>query len=221
MTEIIERAEVERILGDPRFLVPEADASSSTPFDRFRAGASRFANGAVHDARRRRLDAVLSALRPATLAQLAGSRTRGALATGADLSLIARSVPIAALGEALGFGDPAGLSQLVGQVTAQYASGTATDAPAEDAAIVRLLASAPACGDAGRVLLVQLLVQAHAATAALVEGAMRRLGASVDSSPTTRALLGATLRDESPVPFTRRVAADGTVLVLRLDGPDA
>ena len=57
--------------------------------------------------------------------------------------------------------------------------------------------------------------------AALVEGAMRRLEASVDAPPTTRELLGATLRDDSPVPLTRRVAPDGTVLVLRLDGPDA
>lgn len=221
MTEITERAEVERVLGDPRFLVPEADASSPTPSDRFRAGASRFANGAVHAARRRRLDVVLAALPPGELARLAGSRTRGAIAAGADVSLIARSVPVAALGEALGFGDPDSLAELVGQVTAHYASGTATDAAAEDAAIVRLLASAPARDDAWRVLLVQLLVQAHAATAALVEGAMRRLEASVDAPPTTRELLGATLRDDSPVPLTRRMAPDGTVLVLRLDGPDA
>src|SRR5918993_5723530 len=221
MTEIIERAEVERILREPRYPVPEAEASSTAPFDRFRARASRFANGAVHDARRRRLDATLTALRPEELARLAGSRTRGALARGADITRIARSVPVAVLGEALGFSEPDGLPPLVGQVTARYASGTATDTAAEDAAITRLLAAAPARDDEARVLLVQLLVQAHAATAALVEGAMRRLGASVHSAQTTRELLGATVRDESPVPFTRRVAPDGTVLVLRLDGPDA
>ena len=222
MTEIIERTEVARILADPRFLVPEADASASTPFDRFRALASRFANGAAHDARRARLDAMLASLRPAALAELAAARTRDALDHGGDASIIARQVPVATLAAAVGFTEPDGLPALVAQVTGRYASGTATDAAAEDAAIERLLAAAaPAADDEGRVLSVQLLVQAHAATAGLVEGAIRRLEASVDPLPSTRELLHSMLRDESPVPLTRRTAPDGALLVLRLDGPDA
>jgi cytochrome P450 len=70
---------------------------------------------------------------------------------------------------------------------------------------------------------VQLLVQAFAATSGLVEGAMRRLAASADRDPrpSTREVLLATLREEPPVPFTRRIAPDGSLVVLRLDGPDA
>jgi len=221
MTEIIERAEVAQLLADPRFLVPEADASASTPFDRFRALASRFANGAAHGARRSRLDAMLAALHPAELAELASARTQEALEHGRDVPFIARQVPVAALAAALGFSEPDRLPPLVAEVTGRYASGTATDAAAEDAAIEHLLAAAPpAADDEGRVLSVQLLVQAHAATAALVVGAMR-LEASVIPQPSTRELLHTTLREESPVPLTRRTAPDGTLLVLRLDGPDA
>jgi hypothetical protein len=221
MTEIIERAEVAQILADPRFLVPEADASAATPFDRFRALASRFANGAPHDRRRGRLDELLESIRPAELAELAATRTREALERGADLALVARQVPVATLATALGFSEPDSLPSLVAQVTGRYASGTATDAAAEDSAIEHLLAATPpGADDEAPVLSVQLLVQAHAATAGLVEGAMRRLEASVDPLPSTRELLHATLRDESPVPLTRRTAPDGTLVVLRLDGPD-
>src|SRR5215218_6250928 len=221
MTEIIERAEVAQILADPRFLVPEADASAATPFDRFRALASRFANGAVHDRRRGRLDAVLESIPPEELAELAVTRTREALERGADVALVARQVPVATLAAALGFSEPESLPSLVAQVAGRYASGTATDAAAEDAAIEHLLAAAPPGADEAPVLSVQLLVQAYAATAGLVEGAMRRLEASDHHLTSTRDLLHATLRDESPVPLTRRTAPDGTVVVLRLDGPDA
>ncbi|MDQ0895822.1 hypothetical protein [Agromyces ramosus] len=228
MTEITDRAEVARILADPRFVVPEADAAATTPFDRFRAHASRFANGAPHDARRGRLDQLAEALRPAELARLAAARTRRFLeAEGTrrvEVAAIARSVPVATLAEALGFSDPPALPPLVATVAHRYASGAPTDAAAEDLAITRLLSAAPSGTDAeARVLAVQLLVQAFTATAALVEGAVRRLEASADaspSSPSTRALLLETLRDDSPVPLTRRVSPNGALVVLRLDGPD-
>jgi hypothetical protein len=165
---------------------------------------------------------MLAALRLAALAELTTTRTRNALENGGDVSIIARQVPVAALAAALGFSEPDRLPALVARVSGRYASGTATDAAAEDAAIEHLLATAPpAVDDEGRVLSVQLLVQAYAATAGLVEGAMRRLEASVDPLPSTRELLHSTLREESPVPLTRRTAPDGTRLVLRLDGPDA
>lgn len=228
MTEIIDRADVARILADPRFVVPEADAAATAPSDRFRALASRLANGGPHDARRRHLDRMVAALRPDELARLATTRTRRALEAEeterVDVAAIARDVPVATLAEALGFSDPAALPPLVATVARRYASGAPTDAAAEDLAITRLLTAAPAGADAeARVLAVQLLVQAFAATAALVEVAMRRLLASPDSSrstPSTRELLLATLRDESPVPLTRRVSPSGALVVLRLDGPD-
>lgn len=231
MTEIIERAEVARILADPHFLVPEADAAATSSFDRFRALASRFANGASHEARRGRLERMLAALDPDELAESATAHTRNALAVRAtervDVASIARSVPVASLAAALGFRDPESLPPLVAAIAGRYAGGAATDATADDLAIVRLLAAAPRdADDDARALRVQLLVQAFAATAALVEGAMQKLEASVavapssTGGPTTRDLLLTTLRDESPVPITRRVGPDGAVVVLRLDGPD-
>jgi hypothetical protein len=234
MTEIIDRADVALILADPRFLVPEADAAASTPFERFRADASRFSNGAVHDARRRRLESMLAGIELAALARTAASLTRATLeAEPASLvATIARHVPVTALSLQLGFRHAESLPPLVAAIADAYASGRATDAAAADAATVRLLDAAPGADASDDTLLVQLLVQAYAATGTLVERAMQRLAASGPLSPSTHEVLTATLRDDSPVPMTRRVAPDdparasthdvqpGALLVLRLDGPD-
>ncbi len=222
MTEITERAEVAGILADPRFLVPEADAPAIGPFDRFRSLVSRFANGAVHDARRERLEAMLGALDPAMLGAVAAARTRAALDAhaGFDSGTIAWHVPVATLAEGLGFEDPDAMPACVAAIVDRYASGRPTDDATEDAATELLLAASGTGDDDERVLRVQLLVQAFAATGALVERAMRRLAASAGPHPPTRELLLATLRDDSPVPLTRRIAPDGDLLVLRLDGPD-
>ena len=231
MTEIIERADVARILADPRFLVPEADAAAASSFERFRARVSRFANGAVHDERRARLEGILATLEPRALAEGAATRTRrildedGGAAPEVGADTIVRHVPVATLADELGFRDPDLAPALVARVAHRYAMGQAvpaSDAAADDSATERLLAASGATGDDAD-LLVQLLVQAYAATGALVTGALRRLAASDDAdadATTTHELLRTTLRDDSPVPSTRRVAPDGTLIVLRLDGPD-
>ena len=143
---------------------------------------------------------------------------------------IARQVPVACLAGQLGFAEPDEAPRLVGEVARTYADGAESDAA--DAAIGRLLATAPSqadgaprpAGSAGgpdedAELRVQLLVQAHAATAALVEGAVRR-AATAPAAVTTAELLAATLRDDPPVRLTRRVDPDGAVVVLRFDGAD-
>ena len=230
MTEIIERADVARILADPRFMVPEADATGATTFERFRARVSRFANGAVHHERRARLEGILATLDPRALAEDAATRTRRMLdedggsapEVGADADTVARHVPVATLAHGLGFRDPGLAPALVARIAHRYARGhgvPAADAAAEDSATERLLAASGATDDDGD-LLVQLLVQAFVATGALVTGALGRLATSDDPDATTHELLRTTLRDDSPVPFTRRVAPDGALIVLRLDGPD-
>lgn len=224
MDEIIDRADVARILADPRFQVPEADAAAASTFDRFRAGGSRFVNGAVHDQRRARLEELLASLAPGVLAEEAAARTRLMVDAIEDVTLVAVAghVPVATLAHALAFRDPDEAPALVARIAGRYPTGRQAEtgnATAEDSAIERLRAASGAQGGEAD-LRVQLLVQAHAATGALVMGALRRLAASGDHGTTTHDLLHRTLRDDAPVPATRRVAPDGATLVLRLDGPD-
>jgi hypothetical protein len=238
MTDLIDRGDVERVLTDARFEVPEADAATTRPMGRFRAASSRFTNRAAHDRRRRRLAELIGDLDAATIAASAASCTRALLQVqpGIDVADVARHVPVACLARALGFTAPDDMPRLVAAVAASYASGAESDAA--DAAIGHLLAAAPrshgiavggaateAAGlpgaglDEDAALHVQVLVQAFAATAALVEGSMRSSGAAVASTATAE-LLAVTLRDDPPVPLTRRVAPTGETLTLRLDGPD-
>jgi hypothetical protein len=215
--EIIDRSDVERILADSRFRVPEADASATGPADRFRAGVSRFTNGALHDERRRRLEELLAMIDPDALAAAATSRTRAIAQADAD-GEVAR-LPVACLAAELGFDEPESLPPLVAVLAAHYPRGGPSDAA--NAAAVRLIAAAPAARghDDDAVLRVQLLVQAYAATGDLVVGAIRRHAAS-EASASTSELLGAILRDAPPVRQTRRIGLDGNALVLHLDGPD-
>ena len=243
MTDVTERSEVERILEDPAFAVPEADAASRRPADRFRARVSRFANGATHAARRRRLEALLAQVDVDDLAADAASRTTAMRPAGAEE--VAARVPVACLAARLGFADPDAMPAPVAALAAYYPTG-GPSAPA-DAAATLLLAAARAGhdhtddvragSDAGdgvgvdvgvgvgvdrdhdAALRVQLLVQAHAATAGLIAAALRLPAARVADVPTSD-LLASVLRDASPVRQTRRIAPDGEVLVLHLDGPD-
>ncbi|KRC62370.1 hypothetical protein ASE14_00535 [Agromyces sp. Root81] len=237
MIEITERAEVERLLADPASRVPEADRAGSpqSSFARFRAGVSRFANGATYDARRARLEELLEHLDAHALASGARERTAAAMAAGlsatderdaerrALAAQCARHVPVAVLAAALGFARPDALPPLVATVAAAYPTGETAHPHATDAAVTQLLEAAGAADGADRTLRVQLLVQAHAATATLVERALELAETRAEATP-TRTLLDAVLRDDSPVPVTRRLIAaphgGHDLAVLRLDGPD-
>ncbi|MDQ2660757.1 MAG: hypothetical protein M3Y52_02660 [Actinomycetota bacterium] len=222
MTEITDRADVARILADPRYRVPEPAAATATSFDRFRAQVSRFANGALHEGRRARLEAMLATLDLRTLADDAAARTRRMLGAEGVTLTAAWHVPVATLADALGFPGPDDAPRLVAQVAGRYATGRPSetgDAAIEESAIERLRAASGTDDDEAD-LRVQLLVQAYASTGALVIGAMRALAASGDPGTSTHDLLHRTLRDDAPVPTTRRVGPDGRITVLRLDGPD-
>ncbi|MEV1130687.1 hypothetical protein [Agromyces sp. NPDC049794] len=219
MTDVIDRHDVERILADPAFRVPEADADADLPADRFRARTSRFVNGAVHDARRRRLDEFLASLDVDALARAAATRACTLAPAGSDA--VATQVPVACLAEQLGFAEPDSMPGHVALLAAHYPTGGPSDTA--DAALVRLLAAAPPPGrdehrDDG-VLRVQLLVQAYAATAALITTALRHPDAA-DAGVATAELLERILRETPPVRSTRRVGPDGNELVLHLGGPD-
>lgn len=241
MTEIVDRADVVRILTDPTALVPEPESEpgADSPVGRFRAAVSRFANGPEHHARRATLQAMLDDLDPAQLAGAAASRTRAELArvhaagveaAGARAAVVvtcARRVPVATLADALGFTDPDALPALVATLATVYQTGA--ESADADAAVIVLLEAADGHDETARALRVQLLVQAFAATFGLIVKALA-LADRVGNAHSTHQLLDTVLREEPPVPVTRRVLTQaaqnddehGTreLVALRLDGPD-
>lgn len=222
MTMISDPAHVTRILEDQHYRVPEADASSTGCFDRFRSTVSRFANGATHDDRRAWIEVRLARMTPDAVAEVATARTRRTLADAPSTPAgsLARAVPVATLAELLGFDDPDLLPPLVAAVAERYATGIARDPTVEDSVIERLLGAAPATNAAMRAIEVQLLVQAWAATAALIDGAMRSLATDDGVRRSTAELLHSTLERDAPVAATRRLAPNGELLMLRLGGAD-
>ena len=88
-------------------------------------------------------------------------------------------------------------------VAAAYHPGT--DAPGADDALAQLLEALPAAEREVAAQYVALLVQACEATAALVRGGLERPLEDV-------------LRDTPPVPATKRVAPDGSVVAVPLAG---
>ena len=219
MIEIVERAEVERILVDATSRVPDSAVAARTaasPLARFRAEVSRFVNGTEHDARRARLEVLLDGLDPGALATAAAAHVRAGTRTG--------DIPVAVLADALGFARPDALPPLVEVVAAAYPSGVATDPETTDAAVIAMLEASGAADPGEQVLRAQLLVQAHTATTTLVERALT-LARSRDGAVPTRTLLESVLRDDSPVPVTRRLVpgrrdGDETLVTLHLGGPD-
>ena len=175
------------VLRDPGARVPAPDPTATGAFARWRAAASRFADGPAHSQRRAALEDLLAAVDVAAL----GAAARD-LAAGRDLARNARTVPVRALGAALGFARPDALAARVALLAAAYPTGAVGEGEAErtDAATRELLALAP---EGSAELRVQLLVQAFAATAALAEGR------------------------HPPVPSTRRVLPSGAVVDLPLD----
>ncbi|ACQ80278.1 putative cytochrome P450 [Beutenbergia cavernae DSM 12333] len=205
-------AETLAILEDPAYRVPPAPAATA-PLARLRALASRFVDGPVHADRRARQEALLAGLDPATLAAAARRLAAERLgAAGSSASAVARHVPVAVLAGALGFAHPADLPIVVARVAGAYRDGVAT--PDADAAATELLRASPGHDEPERALRVQLLVQAYAATATLIESLLRA-GAS-DRATTRRLLL-----HDPPVASTRRVGPGGKGVAVPLAGPAA
>jgi hypothetical protein len=220
MTDLIERSEVERVLRDPAFVVPEAEPAATRPVGRFRSLVSRFSNGPAHDDRRRRLLELLDELDPAALA--AGAKVRTRAMNAADADEIAAHVPVATLADRLGFPEPDATPAAAAAIASHYLTGEPSTSA--DAAVTRLLAMARRHDhdDHDTVLRVQLLVQAHAATSRLITTALRRRRRSVDEERrATSDLLAAVLRDTPPVQETYRISPDGETVALRFDGPDS
>lgn len=222
--EISDHDQVCAVLADPAFEVPSVPAvAGPAGIAWLRAHVSRFSNGAEHDRRRALAVAALSRLDPDELRRAGRERAATALREGASLEV----VPVDCLAAALAL--PPGLAADVALTAAAYQPHVEADGAAADRAVARLVEACGGVPDEVTAVRISLLVQASAATAALLAGAQRR----DDRSSPLEELLGETLRCDPPVPATRRVAirparigagevAAGTILTLDLTaGHDA
>ncbi|WP_438296241.1 hypothetical protein [Streptomyces sp. HUAS TT7] len=178
------------VLTNPEFVVPPVPDSSPDGVAWLRSSVARFSSGTAHQ--RRRVLAVdeLASIDPESLRLRAAERGEG---------------PVEVLAEALGL--PGCVADDVAVVAKSYQPHTAITEEA-DRAVARLVEACGGVADEAAANRIGLLVQACAATKALV----------------ANTLAG---RTDPPVPLTRRVAPDGTLVEVSLteapfgDGPHA
>jgi cytochrome P450 len=183
-----------------------------------RATVPRFSDGPTHRRRRAYAVAMLERLDPAALARDAAAETGAVLeriaaaGTGREpvdlMSVVARPVPVAVLGRALAVHDDDLTARVAAAARAyqpDHDGGRDADRRA-DAAVDALAAGDRSEDSAARI---GLLVQACEATAALVRNGLR--------AGTRTGAVAAALRDDPPVPRTRRVRA-GEVVAVDLRG---
>lgn len=177
--------EVRAVLADSRFVpVPPGPAGPLGSMAWLRSTVARFSHGPDHARRRAIVEAELATIAPEHLATAAARSSRPAT-----------EVAVAVLAEALGMPDVDTVVARIPTIAAVYL--TPGDPAAEHAAdgavaaLVKLLGGGPEEVVANRI---GLLVQAYAATAALVRAAVER----------------GSMADVAPVRSTRRVATVDT-----------
>ncbi|MFF7337798.1 isocitrate lyase/phosphoenolpyruvate mutase family protein [Streptomyces sp. NPDC008163] len=193
--EFSQYAEVLAALSDPALVPPppvpvEGPPGASVAW--LRGSVARFASGEAHRRRRALVEAELARLAPADVHRAA---------SGADTRSDPRTRVVRGLAAALHMPEPERVAREVGAVADAYFGEDG--GPGADRAVARLVALlAPGVVDDTGLEAVAnrigLLVQACAATAALVE-------AAGDGVPTARVL-----RDDPPVRVMRRTAARAT-----------
>jgi cytochrome P450 len=176
-----------------------------------RAGVARFTDGPDHGPRRGYVRAVLDQVDLARVRATAHRLATTALAPWRGrqvdlMAVVARPVPVLALAEELGW--PTVEVDHVAAVAAHYLTGAAEPETVEaDAAVARLVGAVGGGPDEVGAARVSALVQAYAATAALVGNACALLLFSSTAEPVPGdVVVAATLRDAPPVIATRRVA---------------
>jgi cytochrome P450 len=210
-------ADIRTVLADPRFVVPDVGGGGRPgTLDWLRQTVCRFSEGEAHERRLGVVRAELGHLDPAGLRQGAAARTETILdqAAGAPVDVmaaIARRVPTAVLGAALGV-DTDVLAEAVPVAAAGYLTGL-DDPGAADAAVqvlVRLLGPGDDETVANRIA---LLMQAYEATAGLVGITLAHALRLPDPAKwPAEQVVAETLRYDPPVRAMRRVAAEAAVL---------
>jgi cytochrome P450 len=188
-------AAVRAALVDPAYTVPTV-AAAPAGVGWLRSHVARFSTGAAHRRRRALATDALAAVDPAALRASAAATVRPD-----DLT------PVTLLARALGL--PRVAAADVATVARCYQPHTLAG-PDADAAVARLVDAAGGTPDDATAARIGLLVQACDATAALVRAAAHRPGPAQDA-------LAAALRDDPPVPLTRRMHG-GVLVELRLAG---
>jgi cytochrome P450 len=204
---------IEVLTDDERYRMPPVPPAPSG-IGWLRASVARFCDGPAHRRRRAYAVAMLDRLDPAALARDAAAETGAVLeriaaaGTGPEpvdlMSAVARPVPVAVLGRALAVPDDDLTARVAAAARAyqpDHDGGRNADRRA-DAAVDALAAGDRSEESAARI---GLLVQACEATATLVRNGLRH--GSVEAA----------LRDDPPVPRTRRVR-NGAVVPVELRG---
>jgi cytochrome P450 len=214
------RREVERVLADPGFTVPRA-AAGDGGLAWLRSTVSRFANGPEHGRRRALIEAELRGLDQARLREEARRRTQAVLDVAkASIDLmawVARPVPLATLGDALGV-PPAALDGAVVDAALlgpAYLPGAAD--PNVDAAVERLRRLLDRGSPERTAAAVAVLAQACEATAGLIGNALVLAGEAAAVPGPVEALLEEAVRRASPVRALRRVSPGGDPVTLDLE----
>lgn len=213
-----DRAEAPAALTDPAFRMPPVPAGGPAVGIRWlRRSVARFADGAEHERRRRRVVGILAGVDVAGARRLAAERTRAVLdeAGGRPVDLmtrVAREVPVGVLTAALG--TPSVPAAAVGVVAAAYQPGSGAEEPA-DLAVAELVEALGAVPDDDTVATISLLVQAYAATAGLLGNAAAIMLRAPASRPVDT-VVSETLRLDPPVRLTRRLAPGGTEVTIDL-----
>jgi cytochrome P450 len=217
---VTHRNDVERVLADPKFEVP-AVAPGDQGLAWLRSAVSRFVNGPEHARRRALVEAELDRLDPAALRRDARLRTEAVLARADGrieaMAKLARPVPLAALGSALGIGEGE-LDQAVADavlVGPVYLSG-AVDGDV-DAAVDRLRRALVRDGSEETAAAIAVLAQACEATAALIGNAIVLASEEPHLRGDADVLLDAALRRAAPVRLMRRVSPAGEPVTLDID----
>jgi cytochrome P450 len=182
------------VLTDARWAVPPLPDGDGGGMDRLRRSVSRFSAGREHAQRRAVIEAVLAQVDPGAL-RVATRRLAGADPAPPVLP----RVPLTALAEALGAGDPAAVAALVPPVAAAYLPDSGHGGPAADEAADELLGRLGAARAA-------VLVQSCLPVTAWVRTALDR-GITLDE----------VLATAPPVPATTRWR-DGETVTVPLDG---
>lgn len=210
---IADRAEALAALADPALTVPPVPAGGPRVGVRWlRRNIARFADGAEHDRRRRRVTSMLAALEYAELRRLAADRTRAVLDAIAEqpadptprVARVAATVPVDVLVAALGM--PVVLATSVAVIAAAYQPGSGAEGPADEA-VAGLVEALGGVADEATAAKIALLVQAQAATAGLVENAALAMWRA-DADRPVETIVAETLRRDPPVRMTRRRARD-------------
>ena len=194
-----------RVLTDPAFIPPPAQDGPPGGIRWLRATVARFSSGETHLRRRELATGFLDAIDPAPLREQARHRTAALLTEGA--AEIARHVPVAVLGEALGLADTD--TAAVRHIAAHYKLDT--DDAETDAAVAILVKAFGGEADEPTAAKIGLLVQACDATAGLIANALRM------RADTAELRVAETLLADPPVRATvRKSIASGALVQVDL-----